>query len=291
MRCEPASAGVVRRRPSPPLANRPMTGGTDMAELGWVDTHGGRVRVGRQGEMGPDVLMVHGFGGDLTNWLFVSPLLAEGHRVHVMDLPGHGESSADIGSGDPDTLAATVESVISQIGDRPIHLVGHSLGGRVAAMVARRNRAVIGSLTLIAPAGFGGLVDREFVDGYLRAQSAGELAPVLEMLFARPEYVTAKLASLTFAQRERPGVSQALRTIADQAVLRAPDLSVEELEDRGFPVQVLWGREDRVIKPPIGLAERTNCRCLAGCGHMPHIEAPAEVSKTISDLIEVPTSS
>ena len=99
----------------------------------------GGIRYLKQGEAGEPVVLIHGFGGDLNNWLFALPALAEEHTVYALDLPGHGGSSKDVGDGTglTDAVIGFLDAVDL---DRP-HLVGHSLGGLVAAQVAARGRA------------------------------------------------------------------------------------------------------------------------------------------------------
>ena len=61
---------------------------------------GGRtLRYLRRGQGSDVVLLVHGFGGDLNNWLFNHEALAAGRTVYALDLPGHGESTKDVGAG------------------------------------------------------------------------------------------------------------------------------------------------------------------------------------------------
>ena len=60
-----------------------------------------RLRYLKMGEAGGvPVLFIHGFGGDLNNWLFNQPALAETHTTYALDLPGHGGSSKAVVSGD-----------------------------------------------------------------------------------------------------------------------------------------------------------------------------------------------
>ncbi|MDH3597749.1 MAG: alpha/beta fold hydrolase, partial [Rhodospirillales bacterium] len=57
---------------------------------------------------GVPIVLVHGFGGDLDNWLFNQPALAEHHDVVALDLPGHGRSAKDVGAGDLAFLSETL---------------------------------------------------------------------------------------------------------------------------------------------------------------------------------------
>ena len=54
---------------------------------------------------GPPIVFIHGFGGDLNNWQFNQEALAERHATYAIDLPGHGGSSKDLGSGRVDVGA------------------------------------------------------------------------------------------------------------------------------------------------------------------------------------------
>lgn len=256
------------------------------AEIFRVPTPNGELRAGRQGSDGPPVLLVHGFGGDLQNWLFVSHGLADGHRAFVMDLPAHGESSTDLGGdGEAEALVAAVEAVIDRIGGRHVHLVGHSLGGRTAAEAAMCANGRVGSLTLIAPAGFGAAVDREFLEGFLAAGSVDELAPVLERLFAQPGIVTEQLVAAVLAQRDREGARESLRAIADGPLAERSVLEFDELAAAGIPLQVIWGGEDRIIPRPAELDPALRLHRLDGVGHMPHLEAAAGVCEAIAELV------
>ena len=62
---------------------------------------GGRIRYLKLGGgEGAPVVFIHGFGGDLNNWLFNQEVLAESHTTYAIDLPGHGGSGKDVGAGD-----------------------------------------------------------------------------------------------------------------------------------------------------------------------------------------------
>jgi pyruvate dehydrogenase E2 component (dihydrolipoamide acetyltransferase) len=232
----------------------------------------GPLRFLRQGERGEPVVLIHGFGGDLSNWLFALPALAEEHIVYALDLPGHGGSSKDVGEGSVDSLAEAVEQFLESQGlDRP-HLVGHSLGGHVAAVLAQRGHAA--SLTLIAPAGVGQEVNRDYLDGFVAAESRRELKPVLQLLFADESLVTRSLVDDVLKYKRIDGVTEALTTIAGAAFG-----SQLELTDLDVPLLVLWGAEDRII-PPAGDAQ-----VIEGAGHSPHMEAAGEVNRLLERFL------
>src|SRR5437868_8129541 len=121
-----------------------------------IDAGGRRLRVLDIGSSdATPVVFVHGFGADLNGWMFTQPALAERRRAIALDLPGHGGSLKEVGAGDADALAAAVADAITALGLAKAHFVGHSMGGAIAATVARHHPERVASLTLIASAGLG----------------------------------------------------------------------------------------------------------------------------------------
>src|SRR3954454_8033245 len=114
----------------------------------YCDVKGSRLRVFEAGE-GPVVVLLHGLGGAASNWTAVAPPLAEGARVVVPELPGHGGSSAL--PAPVATLDAYGERVAGVL-DAPAVVAGHSLGGLVALGLAVRHPEIVRGLVLAGSA-------------------------------------------------------------------------------------------------------------------------------------------
>src|SRR5229473_512840 len=100
-----------------------------------IEAGGQRLRVlDLGGGEGIPVVLVHGFGADLNSWMFTQPALAESRRVVALDLPGHGGSTKEVGAGDAESLTDAVEGALGELGLGRGHLVGHSMGGAIAAL-------------------------------------------------------------------------------------------------------------------------------------------------------------
>lgn len=117
----------------------------------FVDTEAGRIRYSHVNAdaSGTPYVLVHGFGGDLDNWLFNLDALAENAPVLALDLPCHGQSaiSADIRFSD---FISAVVAVMNKLDIGKAHLVGHSMGGLISGELARLHPDKVASLTLIA---------------------------------------------------------------------------------------------------------------------------------------------
>lgn len=100
---------------------------------------------------GTPVVLLHGLGSRREHWLPTARILARHHRVELVDLPGHGTS----GMPEPFSLAratAALDAALAEISSEPVILVGHSLGGLVAAAEAVENPSRIRGLVLVETA-------------------------------------------------------------------------------------------------------------------------------------------
>ena len=115
-----------------------------------ADVDGFRIHYLRRGEGAESAILIHGFGGDLNSWMFNHEGLASAHSVYALDLPGHGSSSKQVEDGTLAGFAKVLEGFMDSIGVSKAHLVGHSMGGAVAATFAMNHPERCLSLSLIA---------------------------------------------------------------------------------------------------------------------------------------------
>lgn len=101
----------------------------------------------------PPIVLLHGLGGSRSNWAFVAPELARTRRVLVVDLPGHGRSTALPAAPGLGPYADRVAKLLEDEGHAPADVVGHSLGGLVGIRLAARRPELVRSLVLTASAG------------------------------------------------------------------------------------------------------------------------------------------
>jgi pyruvate dehydrogenase E2 component (dihydrolipoamide acetyltransferase) len=231
---------------------------------------------------GNPVLLIHGFGGSIDSWSLTQPGLAVTHRVVAIDLPGHGESDESLNDGGVDELASVIAPVLDVFGFDVVHLIGHSMGGAVAAAAALLNPSRVRSLALIAPAGFGTEIDAGYIEGYLAAKRRRDLRPHVERLFADPELVSERMLEDLLRMKRLGGVEKALRQIAGQLFPggRLRELLLRErLTELAMPRLILWGDEDRIIPP--AHATSLGAITICGAGHMPQLERPAEVNRLL----------
>jgi pyruvate dehydrogenase E2 component (dihydrolipoamide acetyltransferase) len=255
-----------------------------------LEAHGRRLRYQEAGDAhGPPVILVHGFGGDLTNWLFNQPVLAATHKTYALDLPGHGGSGKQVEPGNVASLSQALAQFMGALALPPAHLVGHSLGGAVALYTALREPTQVASLSLICPVGLGRQINAGFIDGFLKAERRKELQSVLAQLFTDPQLVSREMIEQLQRFKRLDGAVAALTAIA--AANFSGGNQVISLRDQigqlKIPVQVIWGAEDRIIpaQHAEGLPPPVQVQVLSGTGHMPHMEKAGEVNRLLRNVI------
>jgi len=103
---------------------------------------------------GPDVVCIHGLGATKASFFDTAAALTRaGYRVHALDLPGFGGSSKPVaGPYSARWFADTVVEVMDALDVGRAHLVGNSMGGRVAIEVGLRAPERVAGMALLAPA-------------------------------------------------------------------------------------------------------------------------------------------
>ncbi len=269
----------------------------DAADAGpaylWAEVDGIRVRYARRGDEASGatsqeapVLFLHGYGGDLDNWMFNLDAVAAAAPVIALDLPGHGQSDARLpGCASLSDLAGYVLHFLDAIGVRRVHVVGHSMGGAIAAQMALSAPERIASLVLIATAGLGTEINAGYIDAFAAAATRRELKPVVEQLFADPGLVSRQMLDDLLRYKRLDGVSQVLAELGAKLFAggRQAEQPVPQLAGSGVPMVLVWGSEDRII--PAAHAARApagaKVQVLGGAGHMVMMEKAGSVNESI----------
>lgn len=109
-----------------------------------------------EGGDGPPIVLLHGHGEFAAVWTRVVPDLVRTHRVIVPDLPGQGASTVREGRLDTSTVLAWLDELIGQTCGSPPVLVGHLLGGAIAARYAVNHSDRLAHLVLVDTMGWRG---------------------------------------------------------------------------------------------------------------------------------------
>ena len=266
-----------------------------------VDTAAGSFSVLTAGT-GPPVLLIHGLGATKGSFLPTVAALADSFEMIALDLPGFGDSAKPLRAPyHPPFFAGSVLDLLDALGISRAHVIGNSMGGRVALEMGLRHPDRVRRLVLLAPS--------------LAWRRQRPWAPLVRLL--RPE-----LGLLQFTPRRvveavvhriipgadtnwvQAGVDEFLRAyltprgrLAFYAAAR--QIYLEEPHGaKGFwtrlpnlepPALFVWGKLDTLV--PIGFAAHVrhalpSARHLTlDCGHVPQLERAAETHAAIADFL------
>jgi pyruvate dehydrogenase E2 component (dihydrolipoamide acetyltransferase) len=238
---------------------------------------------------GPPVLLLHGFGGDINIWVFNQEVLAEaGRTVYALDLPGHGQSSKDVGEGNLGSFVDVVAGFMDKMDIEKAHLVGHSMGGAIAGSFALTHPARAASLVLIDSAGLGEEINADYIEGFIVANRRREMKTTLSLLFANPDLVTRNLVNDELRFKRMDGVDEALRATADKVFPDGKQADVHDLSGLDVPILACWGRDDKIV--PVShsenLPDEARVEVLENTGHMPQMEAAGRVNRLIGEFLD-----
>nr|WP_211113339.1 alpha/beta fold hydrolase [Azospirillum endophyticum] len=256
---------------------------------GAVAVAGGQAAYLSVGSGGVPVLLLHGFAGDRLTWQFNLSALSARRRAIAVDLPGHGGSTADVGSGRVADFAPWLVEFLDGLELPRVHLVGHSMGGYVARELAALVPGRVASLTLLSSAGLGTPFDLDFLRRAIAPVDVAEGRACAERLFAGPSPLIPRFAEVLHAQGGDPVRRAGLERIIERSfAAHAYGGPPVDWSAYRMPIQVLWGRADRIIPlpPPDRLPPAAPFRVFDNAGHLPHIEAASPVTAAIRTFLD-----
>lgn len=230
---------------------------------------------------GLPVLLIHGFAADAAGWAPLEKALGGAREIIRIELPCHGQSPR-VRTDSFREFTRLVVRTFDKLEIERLHLVGHSLGGAVAAAVADIRPRRVASLSLISPAGLGPEIDGPTLSGIARATRTDSLAPWLKRLGARPDTISHDFAKAAMMARMEPELRAAQLELADILFpdgTQSFDLS-PAMERVEAPFKIVWGRQDRIIpwQHALRAGDAAGLHLLDKAGHIPHIERPEAVA-------------
>ncbi|HEX4916323.1 MAG TPA: alpha/beta hydrolase [Limnobacter sp.] len=273
---------------------------------GLVGVHRKRTGVGKDKlvwleiglESNPTLLLLHGFAAAKEHWLPLLPFFGGQYRILIPDLPGWGESGFD-----PDKHYGLEEQTerlhawLMEIGANKVNVVGNSMGGALAGLLAARYPQHITSLVLMDALGLPGKVHTGFIDEVLRGKN--RLVPrdpvdvirLTDLVF----HNRALAASAAFFSASELIHRRDVNTFLFREMLsRRPDYHKATFENIAAPTLVMWGTEDDVLHVSCAheferLIKRSEVCLFDGVGHLPMIETPYLCAQAIKEFIRKST--
>ena len=259
-----------------------------------MSAHGHRIRLAQleiyaeeEGEGSPALVFIHYWGGSRRTWSEVIAPLSSRFRCIAVDLRGWGKSDRPVDDYSLFAQADDVEGVVEALKVKDFVLVGHSMGGKIAQILAGRRPDGLRGVVLVAPAPPTPLhvpdaQKRSLLASYTTPEGIGD---ALKVINHRP---------LTIAQRlqvteDSLGGAEAAK-IAWVSEGMALDIS-KQTASIAAPVCVIVGSADEVEKEAalrealLPLVPHPKFVTIEGVGHLSPLEGPDEVAEAISDFL------
>lgn len=215
---------------------------------------------------GPPIVLLHGPGESGVNWKWIMPDLAATHRVVAPDLPAHGSSGASVGPLDPDRVMDWLGALIERTCPSPPVVVGHVLGGAIAARFAIRHSTELSHLVLVDSLGLArfrptlrfavglmGFQLRPTERSYTRFmdQCAYDLDELQGRMGEEWDDFVAYNLQLAGADHAKEA-GKLFRNVG------LPRIPTEDLARISVPTTLIWGRDDRANR--LKVAEEASAR-------------------------------
>ncbi|BDT91199.1 alpha/beta hydrolase [Nocardia sputorum] len=269
----------------------------------WSTTDGLRLRYHEAGS-GAALVLLHGSGPGVSGWANFGanlPVLAERFRCLIVDQPGFGASGRPA-VYERNYLRISADAVLGLLDDLGldrVHLLGNSMGGAVATLLALEHPERVDRLVLMAPGGVGvNVLGPEPSEGITRLlefsadPTRERLMPWLRTMVSNPATLTEELVAARLAAAADPDAIAALRdayaTFADPALAEPVPLWAR-LRGLRPETQILWGRDDRVTPVEAALLParqipNADLRVFARCGHWVQIERKSAFERAVADF-------
>jgi pimeloyl-ACP methyl ester carboxylesterase len=246
---------------------------------------------------GPVVILLHGLGGDLSNWAMTVPALASRYHVFVPDQIGFGQSDKPQINYRVATLVDFLDGFYKKVGITKASLVGNSLGGWTAMAFALAHPEKVERLVLVDSAGYSPArtasqpLARERMLQLNPSTLAGQ-KQVLSVILYNQQMITDQFIEQAFAAKLRRNDGYTINQFIE-SILRGEDYLDGKLGAIKAPTLVVWGREDVLTPLAMGKALAQDIRgaqsvIIDRCGHVPQMECAGPFNEALIKFLSAP---
>ena len=246
-----------------------------------IDVDGNSVVYFTGGKGKRTIVLVHGVNDQAGTWAAVVPALKKESRIIAIDLPGHGESAPAGGPLPMPLLIKALQTVIDrESADKPVVLVGNSMGGWVCMLYAADHSSRVSRLVLEDVSGMSW--DISHVPFFPKDRE--EAAKLLRLVHGPDAQIPDYLIDAVL--KDSSTMPQA-RVIQAGIMFALVDTRLHEITT---PVTMIWGAHDGLL--PIAYAEAlqkqlkgSTLHVIDSAAHIPHRQAPAEFTKLLREAL------
>ncbi|HEX8091495.1 MAG TPA: alpha/beta hydrolase [Blastocatellia bacterium] len=272
--------------PQPAMMAQAPPGATDK----FATIYGAKIHYLEAGS-GPAVILLHGLGGDVSNWFATIGPLSEKYRVIVPDQIGFGRSDKPMINYRVGTLVDFLDALYKELKIERATLVGNSLGGWTAAAYALAHPDKVERLVLVDAAGFAltGDVNPRALNGLSPSTLEGSKQLLAQIFYNKQMFGSDAAAGLMLTRRMMAGDGYTIQRFID-SIVNGEDVLDKRLSAIKQPTLIIWGRED--LLTPLAMGERfkkeingSELLVIEKCGHVPQLEKSVEFNAALMKFI------
>lgn len=238
----------------------------------------------------PTVILLHGLGGDVSNWAPTVPALAAKYHVLALDQIGFGKSDKPVMNYRVATLVEFLNAFCKKLNIEKATLVGNSLGGWTAAAFASAHPEKVDKLVLVCAAGYspkrtGAPEFSQEMFTLLNSATVADLKRTFSLVFYNKALLSDAALELAFTNKLKRGDGLTINAFIE-SFLRGEDFLDDKVKTIKAPTLAIWGREDGLM--PLALGEAfakdipgAQLVVIEQCGHVPQLEKPAEFNAAL----------
>lgn len=243
------------------------------------------------------LVLIHGFMGSKANFYPLIQELNGEFPIFALDLLGFGESSKPKDFVySRNNLADSVASFIETWIQRPVNLLGHSMGGEISLFLARDNPQLIENLILVDSAAYSSTNDIPGWVLYLKPVSA----PIIDIFllnrptmkyFLRRGFLSGEIPEARLKSYVDSALMTKARVVLDLARDNEGGIREEEIREIKTPALIIWGEDDEAV--PLAIGRRldgdlpeSRLFVVPESAHLPFEEKPEVVSREILKFLD-----
>jgi pimeloyl-ACP methyl ester carboxylesterase len=238
----------------------------------------------------PAVILLHGLGGDMSQWAATVPALAGKYHVYVPDQVGFGKSDKPITNYRVAMLVEFLDVFCRKLGVQKAALVGNSLGGWTAAAFALAHPEKVDKLVLVDAAGYtpkrwgGPEMTKEVLAG-LNPSTTEDFKRLIGLIFYNKALLNDQVIEMALTNKLKRGDGYTINSFIE-SILRGEDFLDGKVKAVKAPTLVIWGKDDGLTPLGIGKAfaediSGAQLEVIDNCGHVPQMEKAAEFNSAL----------
>jgi 2-hydroxy-6-oxonona-2,4-dienedioate hydrolase len=238
----------------------------------------------------PTVILLHGLGGDSSNWALTIPALSGKYHVYIPDQVGFGKSDKPVTNYRVGMLVEFLDVFCKKLGVQKASLVGNSLGGWTAAAFTLAHPEKVDRLVLVDAAGYsskrwGGPEMTKEVLAALNPSTTEDFKRLFSLILYNKAMLTDPFVETALTNKLKRGDGYTINSFIE-SILRGEDFLDGKAKSIKAPTLVLWGKDDGLTPLGIGKAfvediQGAQLVVIDNCGHVPQMEKAGEFNTAL----------